>query len=129
MLPLIFLLDDMIPTGFLLFVGLLLFKLERGDMPPSRRGTGPVLENLLLTGDVDDIGVIVLDLFPVGRLGFPALLPGRLGRPRLPVMPGIDMVRFIYCNKKSGSRCWYTARRFGWNKRLTAFPHDGLCVL
>ena len=93
MLPLIFLLDDMIPTG-LLFVGLLL-KLERGDMPPSRRGTGSVLENLLLTGDVDDIGVIVLDLFPVGRLGFPALLPGRLGRPRLPVMPGIDMVRFI----------------------------------
>ena len=92
-------------------------------------GQGSVLENLLLTGDVDDIGVIVLDLFPVGRLGFPALLPGRLGRPRLPVMAAGHRHGSFYCNKKSGSRCWYTARRFGWNKRLTAFPHDGLCVL
>ena len=95
MLPLIFLLDDMMPLVFLSFVGLLLFKLVRGDTPPSRSGTGPVLENLLLTEDLGDIILIVLDLFPVGRLGFPALLPGRLGRPRLPVMPGIDMVRFI----------------------------------
>lgn len=94
MLPLIFLLDDMIPTGLSLFVGLLLFKLVRGETPPSRRGTGPVFEKLppWPTEEVDEIVVIVLDLFPVGRLDLPTPRAGRLGRPRLPVMPGIDII-------------------------------------
>ena len=97
-----------------------------GIRPRHESGTGPVLENLLLTEDLGDIILIVLDLFPVGRLGFPALLPGRLGRPRLPVMPGIDMVRFL-ASQSAGSGILLEA--FAVTGVSLAFPLDIIEVL